>query len=652
MRPQNIRVLATAGAVSLATMGLVAPVAAAPQSAPVIAAAQPASTPGGPPLVLEYEREFGGPTVFPKGDPASAWLREPFGITVDPVNPEYVYVAAGNKLVRWSNQTGFASTDVQAAFGRITDVAAVAMSGSTTRLIVTDWGRYSGNQNAPIDPADPVDPIAYSDSWGAPFVPLAQIEGIGAGKNAFSQPWGIAAGPDRKLYVADTENQRVQVIEAFDGESLRGWGGWGDGPMQFDAPTGIAVGPDGSVYVADEGFYRNTISKFTSNGTFVTSWQSSPTLGMSAPRAVDVGPDGNVYVVHYYGGVSVFSPDGNLISSFAESGPPGSSTIWGAMGLAVGADGRVYVSDSLNFRVAVLRKALTGAAGTVSGSVKVGSTLTATGEQWSVTPNEVTYQWLRGATAIPGATAKTYKPVLADVGHQLSVRVTASKLPEYSNVPAYADATVTSTRTAKVPAVASSVELSASKATQVYAATSPVTLTASVRVTAGASTAGRVEFRHGAKLLGSAAVSASGSAQLTLPRKLAVGTQSLTAVFVPGSAQVAGATSSALEVQVTKAAAKVTTKLLKASVKRSQRAKLRIKVKVTGIAKPTGKVKVTWAKGKKKVSKTYKLKAKHKGSITIRLPKLAKGKYKVSTRYQGSSVVEAKKGAKRSLRVR
>ena len=37
------------------------------------------------------------------------------------------------------------------------------------------------------------------------------------------------------------------------------------------------------------------------------------------------------------------------------------------------------------------------------------------------------YQWLRGASDIPGATASTYQPVAADVGSPLAVRVTASK---------------------------------------------------------------------------------------------------------------------------------------------------------------------------------------------------------------------------------
>ncbi|MDQ2624835.1 MAG: Ig-like domain repeat protein [Actinomycetota bacterium] len=650
MRPQNVRVLATVGAVSLAMVGLVAPVAATPPSGGAVAAAQPASTPAGPPLVLEYEREIGGPSVFPKGVEASSWLREPMGIAIDPLDPSRIFVAAGDKVVEMSADNSLTHTYAQPSMGRVTDIAAVPVSGSTTRLVITDWGRYTNDPWVPIDPNDPVDPITYTDAWGTPFVPLPEIEGVGAGKNEFDQSWAIATGPDRQLYVADSGNHRIQVVESHDGQSVRGWGGWGDGPAQFADPYGIAVGPDGSVYVTDSA--RNSISKFSADGSFITSWPSLPAgYPGHTPWGIDVGPDGNVYVIHFGGGgVVVYTPDGERVTSYAVPGTP--RDFAQAKGIAVGPDGRVYVADSQNFRVQVLRPALTGAAGTVSGSVKVGSTLTATGEQWSLTPTSVAYQWLRGSTAIAGATGKTYKPVLADVGHRLSVRVTASKYSGVWGLPDYTDAIVTSAPTAAVPALASSVTLSASKAKQVYASKSAAKLTATVTVASGGARSGSVQFRLGTKVLGTAAVSASGTAQLTLPRKLAVGTQSLSAAFVPSSAQVARSSSSAIAVKVTKAAAKVSTKLLKSTVASSARAKLRVTVKVTGIAKPTGKVKVTWAKGKKKASKTFTIKGKHRGSITVKLPKLSRGVYKVSTSYQGSKVVKKKNGKARTLTVR
>jgi hypothetical protein len=64
---------------------------------------------------------------------------------------------------------------------------------------------------------------------------------------------------------------------------------------------------------------------------------------------------------------------------------------------------------------------------TVSGTAKVGSTLTANPGTWSPAPTTTTYAWLREGVAINGATAATYQPVTADLGKKLSVRVTSAR---------------------------------------------------------------------------------------------------------------------------------------------------------------------------------------------------------------------------------
>jgi hypothetical protein len=70
---------------------------------------------------------------------------------------------------------------------------------------------------------------------------------------------------------------------------------------------------------------------------------------------------------------------------------------------------------------------LTSATPTISGTRKVGNTLTAAPGAWQPVPVTFTYQWLRNGVAISGATAKSYKLVGADQGKKVSVRVTGSK---------------------------------------------------------------------------------------------------------------------------------------------------------------------------------------------------------------------------------
>ena len=49
----------------------------------------------------------------------------------------------------------------------------------------------------------------------------------------------------------------------------------GSGDGQFISPNAVAVAPDGSVYVADSDNHR--IQKFTSEGVFVSQWGTEGT---------------------------------------------------------------------------------------------------------------------------------------------------------------------------------------------------------------------------------------------------------------------------------------------------------------------------------------------------------------------------------------
>ena len=64
---------------------------------------------------------------------------------------------------------------------------------------------------------------------------------------------------------------------------------------------------------------------------------------------------------------------------------------------------------------------------TLSGTQRVGYTLTANPGTWSPAPTTMTYQWYRSGAAISGATAKTYKLTSTDKGTYVKVRVTGAK---------------------------------------------------------------------------------------------------------------------------------------------------------------------------------------------------------------------------------
>jgi surface antigen len=84
-------------------------------------------------------------------------------------------------------------------------------------------------------------------------------------------------------------------------------------------------------------------------------------------------------------------------------------------------------------------KILNTAKPTISGTVKVGGPLTASGGAWSPTGNTYAYRWQADGQAISGATAKTFTPTTAQLGKQLSVSVTATR-PSYPAVKATSSA--------------------------------------------------------------------------------------------------------------------------------------------------------------------------------------------------------------------
>lgn len=100
-------------------------------------------------------------------------------------------------------------------------------------------------------------------------------------------------------------------------------------------------------------------------------------------------------------------------------------------------------------------------------------------------------------------------------------------------------------------------------------------------------------------------------------------------------AETGTATNSTATKTTTKVPSKTKATLSKKSAKRGKTVKVTVKVTVSGAKNATGTV--TIRDGSKKL-KTVKLKAKHKGKVTVTLPKLKRGTHKISAKFAGGSV--------------
>jgi putative cell wall-binding protein len=90
-------------------------------------------------------------------------------------------------------------------------------------------------------------------------VPVLSWGGHGIAWGDFLSPASVAVDPVGHSFVVETDGQRVQVF-GTEGQVLQVFGTFGSGDTQFSHPRGIAVGPDRTVYIADSANHR--ISKW------------------------------------------------------------------------------------------------------------------------------------------------------------------------------------------------------------------------------------------------------------------------------------------------------------------------------------------------------------------------------------------------------
>jgi DNA-binding beta-propeller fold protein YncE len=190
------------------------------------------------------------------------------------------------------------------------------------------------------DVQTPLSAVTYITQWGS--------EGTGNGE--FDLPEGVAVDSSGNVYVADTQNNRIQKFTSS-GSPLKTWGSEGDANGHFDVPSGIAVDSSGNVYVADT--YNDRIQKFTASGTFIKAWGEwgSENGEFYHPYGVAVDKNGYVYVADSGNDrIQKSTSSGTFIKAWGSSGT-GNGQFDVPSGIAVDSSGNVYVADTNNHRI-------------------------------------------------------------------------------------------------------------------------------------------------------------------------------------------------------------------------------------------------------------------------------------------------------------
>ena len=202
-------------------------------------------------------------------------------------------------------------------------------------------------------------------------------DGGPASQASFRFPRGVAADTSGNIYIADSRDHRIRLIDSngmittLAGTGQSGYDGDG-GPAtlaRLDHPEGVAVDGAGNVYIADSANHRvrkidtaGMISTLAGTGERGYGGDDGPAVEarLSFPAGVAVDAEGNVYVADSWNHRVRRIDPGGLITTLAgrgyrgyigNGGPAAQAALANPTGLSVDSQGNVYVADTWNHRV-------------------------------------------------------------------------------------------------------------------------------------------------------------------------------------------------------------------------------------------------------------------------------------------------------------
>lgn len=326
--------------------------------------------------IIETLAGDGEPGYAGDGGPATAAsLNEPKGLCVDSLGNLYIADSENHVIRRIDRTTGVITT--VAGIGPTGTTVQVPMPEPTVGERTEDEDPFADNSDDKTKAYTQVTDLSGTVRYvtgGRLTVEQDSGDGGPARRARLNFPSAVAVDRAGNLYIADTMNHRVRRVDAKTGQisHVAGTGQArysGDGgpaaKAAINEPTGLAVN-DESLYIADQSNNRvrrvdlatGVITTVAGDGTAAYSGDQVPATeaSLAGPSGVALGADGLLYVADTFnsrirsvdpitGQIATVAGDGG---SYRYQGPeePNSPSMSRPAAIAVGGDGRVYLTDS------------------------------------------------------------------------------------------------------------------------------------------------------------------------------------------------------------------------------------------------------------------------------------------------------------------
>jgi sugar lactone lactonase YvrE len=199
-----------------------------------------------------------------------------------------------------------------------------------------------------------------------------------AAQAQFFLPLGITVDPAGTIYVADSGNGRIRVITAAGRVSTLAGGerGYSDGPgetARFNGISGVAIDEAGILYVAEADGERvrtinpdGIVSTLAGNGVVGFADGPADEALFKGPTDVALDETGNIYVADLGNhSLRLITTEG-LVKTIAGNGEPGyvdgpgpEARFWFPQAVVVDASGIIYVADSGNGVIRIVKRVIT-----------------------------------------------------------------------------------------------------------------------------------------------------------------------------------------------------------------------------------------------------------------------------------------------------